>query len=196
MNPKSFTYTHCDLTYTFTLEHNKSDTIHDNNNISLCDTDKLIIDVVRNEDYATWQTKITIELPDPENINKSINSMYINYPPHIKYQIILDYTLHNLDDMYHVIFPTTCDEHSSIVIEIVVTPKYGDKTSSIITINPVQMPVTDKIKKSLVNYKEYTNNKINSLNERINALEQREITNENTINDLISRLIRLESLPS
>jgi len=131
----------------------------------------LSIDVVRKEDYAVWETIIRSD-PNANKHDTLSGSFYVNYPPHTKYCIINDFVLEQLDNMHSIVFPTESDEYKPLIIQIIVTPKYGDKTVTLIEINPKPLSFEEKIRKNLDNHKECMSNKNQELQNRIVTLER------------------------
>jgi hypothetical protein len=187
---QSFTYTHDELTYTFKM-------------VTHVDTQYLSIDVVRKEDYAVWETIITADQHSNPKNDSLTGSFYVNYPPLTKYRIINDYVSNQLDTMHNIVFPTESDEHKPLTIQIIVTPKYGDKTITPIEINPKPLSFEEKTRKNLDNHKECMSVKNKELQNRIvtieqmlrdqnDALQKRIIALEQGTEALIARIVAIE----
>uniref|UniRef100_A0A6C0CBN1 Uncharacterized protein n=1 Tax=viral metagenome TaxID=1070528 RepID=A0A6C0CBN1_9ZZZZ len=136
------------------------------------DVQYLSISVVRKEDYAVWETIITSEQSANSKNDSLTSSFYVNYPPLTKYRIINDFVLNQLDNMHTIVFPSKSDEYKPLTIQIIVTPKYGDKATTNIEINPKPLSFEEKTRKNLDNHKECMSVKNKELRNRIVALEQ------------------------
>ena len=159
-----------------------------------CDT--LSIEAVRKDDYSIWHSVIYETAPDSKSICATLaNTMFVNYPPETKFRIISDHIAGTLDKMYSIKFPVADtdslkDETQNLIIEIIMTPVYGNKSITLINIEPKELTFTEKIQKNLSNHKESVNTKIEKIHD---SVEKNNKSCKELIEQLTSKIAALET---
>ena len=183
---KFFTHECAELSYTFTLNEDPSD----------LDNSELIIEAVKKDDYAIWKSTIKTMHPDAYTITESLansNSIFINFPANVKYQIILDYIMNKLDDTHKVIFPTDCQDETMIEIKIIINPKYGRETTIVIPIyNEIISPI-EKLEKNMHNMKVSTNMALSDMTSKYCSLELKMGNINEKMMEIMETLAKMET---
>ena len=167
---KSVYYNYFNIFYTFTLDAKGED---DNT---------LTIEGIRKDNYALWKSHITSTVvADLSSSELQNQTLYIDHTPADKFNIFSDFINGSLKDQYQIIFPTDCDDHKVIIIELLIVPPYGKKTTIKISLSPEIISKFEKIEKTMHFAKEDFSKKILEMDA--------ELSQQKKINGKLSEII-------